>query len=110
MNNREEVFIKNLTDFIIDNIQDVNLDVDALAHHMGISRTQLYYKLRSYVNLSVTEFITKIRLSKAEEMLSDTSLRISEISWKAGFNSPGYFSKVFKQSFGKTPKEFRQNK
>lgn len=110
LNNREEVFIKNLTDFIIDNIQDVNLDVDALAHHMGISRTQLYYKLRSYVNLSVTEFITKIRLSKAEEMLSDTSLRISEISWKAGFNSPGYFSKVFKQSFGKTPKEFRQNK
>lgn len=110
LNNREEVFIKNLTDFIIDNIQDVNLDVDALAHHMGIGRTQLYYKLRSYVNLSVSEFITKIRLSKAEEMLSDTSLRISEISWKAGFNSPGYFSKVFKQSFGKTPKEFRQNK
>lgn len=110
LNNKEEIFIKNLTDYIIDNIQDANLDVDSLAGFMGISRTQLYYKLRSYVNLSATEFITKIRLSKAEEMLSSTTLRISEISWKVGFSSPGYFSKVFKQHYGKTPNEFRLNK
>ncbi len=110
LNNKEEIFIKNLTDYIIDNIQDANLDVDSLAGFMGISRTHLYYKLRSYVNLSATEFITKIRLSKAEEMLSNTTLRISEISWKVGFSSPGYFSKVFKQHYGKTPNEFRLNK
>jgi AraC-like DNA-binding protein len=59
---------------------------------------------------TATEFIRKIRLEKAKELLEKTDLTVSEIGYKVGFSSPSYFTKCFKNQFGRIPKEVRLEK
>lgn len=110
LSNKDEEFIKGLTQFVIHHIQDSELDVDQLAAHMNISRTQLYNKLKKLLNLSATEFVNKIRIDVAKLKIIETDLTFAEISWQLGFNTPSYFSKTFKRFSGVTPYEFRNGK
>jgi AraC-like DNA-binding protein len=67
----------------------------------------LYRKIKFLTGDTATEFIRKIKLEKAKELLNTTDLTVSEISYKVGFSSPSYFTKCFKLHFGNIPKEFR---
>ena len=110
LNNKDEEFIKSLTQFVIEHIEDPELSVDQLTTHMNISRTQLYNKLKKLLNLSATEFINKIKIDVAKVKIIKTNLTIAEISWQLGFNNPSYFSKTFKRFCGVTPNEFENGK
>ena len=110
LNNKDEEFIKSLTQFVIEHIEDPELSVDQLTTHMNISRTQLYNKLKKLLNLSATEFINKIKIDVAKVKIIKTNLTIAEISWQLGFNNPSYFSKTFKRFCGVTPNEFKNGK
>ena len=103
LNNKDEEFIKSLTQFVIEHIEDPELSVDQLTTHMNISRTQLYNKLKKLLNLSATEFINKIKIDVAKVKIIKTNLTIAEISWQLGFNNPSYFSKTFKRFCGDIP-------
>lgn len=110
LNNKDEEFIKSLTQFVIEHIEEPELSVDQLTTHMNISRTQLYNKLKKLLNLSATEFINKIKIDVAKVKIIKTNLTIAEISWQLGFNNPSYFSKIFKRFCGVTPNEFKNGK
>lgn len=110
LNNKDEEFIKSLTQFVIEHIEEPELSVDQLTTHMNISRTQLYNKLKKLLNLSATEFINKIKIDVAKVKIIKTNLTIAEISWQLGFNNPSYFSKTFKRFCGVTPNEFKNGK
>jgi DNA-binding response OmpR family regulator/nitrogen-specific signal transduction histidine kinase len=110
LNNKDEEFIKSLTQFVIEHIEEPELSVDQLTAHMNISRTQLYNKLKKLLNLSATEFINKIKIDVAKVKIIKTNLTIAEISWQLGFNNPSYFSKTFKRFCGVTPNEFKNGK
>ncbi len=110
LNNKDEEFIKSLTQFVIEHIENPELSVDQLTTHMNISRTQLYNKLKKLLNLSATEFINKIKIDVAKVKIIKTNLTIAEISWQLGFNNPSYFSKTFKRFCGVTPNEFKNGK
>lgn len=110
LNNKDEEFIKVLTQYVLDHIENTELEVDNLASHMNISRTQLYNKLKKLLNLSATEFINKIKIDVAKRKIIETNLTFAEISWQLGFNNPSYFSKTFKRFSGMTPNEFRNGK
>ena len=110
LNNKDEEFIKSLTQFVIEHIEEPELSVDQLTAHMNISRTQLYNKLKKLLNLSATEFINKIKIDVAKVKIIKTNLTIAEISWQLGFNNPSYFSKTFKRFCGVTPNEFKNSK
>ena len=75
---------------------------------MGISRVQLYRKVKALLNINVNDFILNTRLKKAKYLLQHQELSISEVSYKVGFSSPAYFSTVFKSKFGVTPKVFKE--
>nr|WP_302825225.1 helix-turn-helix transcriptional regulator [uncultured Bacteroides sp.] len=77
---------------------------------MQISRTHLYNKLKKLLNLSITEFINKIKIDVAKLKIIETNLSFAEISWQLGFNNPSYFSKTFKRFTGMTPNEFKNNR
>jgi len=71
-----------------------------------MSRVQLYRKVSALTNLNVSEFIRTIRLKEAAQLLKNASGTISEIAYQTGFNNLSYFSKSFKETFGKTPLEY----
>jgi len=106
ISNREEDFIKKVVEIINSNIGNPDFDVEQLSREAGLSSRHLLNKLQSITDYAPVEFIKIMRLKKAEQLLLQTDLSISEIAYDVGFSDPNYFSKCFQKHFGKTPKEF----
>lgn len=105
----EKKFLNEFSTYIETNIGNPNLSVDDICKNIGISKVQLYRKVKSSLGINVNDYILNTRLNKAKYLLQNDSLSISEISYMVGFSSASYFSTVFKGKFKVTPKEFRQN-
>jgi len=107
-NNVDEKFLRKLNATIDENLRDHHLDVDFLTKSMGISRTPLYKKVKVLTGLGVNDYINNYRVNKAEELLLNTEMSITEISDETGFSYQRYFSTMFKQLKGVTPSQFRE--
>lgn len=106
----DERFSQKLFDVIEQNISNDKLDVELLCTEIGISRANLYRKLKSITELSPMELIRNKRLEMAAKLLKDSEMNVSEIASHLGFNSHSYFSNSFKAFYGCTPTEFVQLK
>jgi signal transduction histidine kinase/ligand-binding sensor domain-containing protein/DNA-binding response OmpR family regulator len=102
----DKIFIEKLTAIIKNNISDPNLDVTFLIKEMGISRSLMHLKLKSLVDCSTTEFIRSIRLREAIKLISNGKYNISEAAYETGFSSPTYFTRRFKEYYGKSPRKY----
>ena len=100
-------FIDRLKAAIQKHLAESNLKMDDLGAEMGISRVQLYRKVKALTGLSPVELLKQMRLQKAYALLQHSSLSVSEIAYDTGFSSPTYFSTCFKKQYGKYPKEIR---
>ncbi|MCF0244946.1 MAG: substrate-binding domain-containing protein [Bacteroidaceae bacterium] len=98
-------FCEEVEQIIIKHIGDSNFSVNDIADELGISRIQLYRKIKSRSEQNVSDLIRKARLERAHELLSTTNKTISEIAYKVGFSSPSYFTKCFKDYYGYGPSE-----
>ena len=105
--NLEDEFIRKVRDLIEANISDADYGLLQLCRAVGISRSQLFRKLKALTGKSTSAFIRSIRLQKAKELLLNTELNVSEIAYDVGFSSPAYFSKAFSEEFGNTPSKIR---
>lgn len=106
----DERFSQKLFDVIERNISNEKLDVELLCSEIGISRANLYRKLKSITELSPMELIRNKRLEVAAKLLKESEMNVSEIASHLGFNSHSYFSNSFKAFYGCTPTEFVQMK
>ena len=84
-----------------------NLKMDDLGESVGLSRVQLYRKVKAITGLSPVELLRQMRLQQAYGLLCSTTKTVNEIAYEVGFGTPGYFSKCFKQQFGKYPTDVR---
>jgi signal transduction histidine kinase/AraC-like DNA-binding protein len=101
-------FIIDFTGVVENNIGNEKFGVNDICKELGISRIQLYRKIKIILNCNVNDYIITTRLQKAKYYMQHENLTISEIAFKSGFSSAAYFSTVFKSKFGLTPKEFKQ--
>lgn len=108
MTNAEKVLIEKLNQIIEDNLENSSFSTDDICRELGISKSQLYRILKELFNLSTSLYIRKRRLLKAKDLLADVNLKIAEISYKTGIDSPQNFSKYFTQEFGLSPTEYRK--
>lgn len=107
--NRDEQFLQNAVALVEKNLANPDFDKSTFAKEMGISQSQLYKRLHGLTNQSSNEFVRNIRLNKAAYILSKgTSLQIAEVGYMVGFSDPNYFTRKFKQYFGKTPSQYAQ--
>ena len=98
---------KNLTE---ENIENENLDIAFFTDKMCMSHSTLYRKVKSLTGLTPNEFVRKIKLHIAAELLSTGKVTLAEIPYRTGFNSATYFRRVFKKEFGVSPTEYIQGK
>ena len=103
-------FINEFTAIVENNISNEDFSVDDIGRQIGISRVQLYRKVKALLGYNVNDYILAVRLQKAKYLLLNEELSISEIAFKVGFASQAYFSTVFKSKFGVTPKAFKEKK
>jgi signal transduction histidine kinase/DNA-binding response OmpR family regulator len=109
-NKLDRKFINEFTSLVEHNISNEAFSVDDICREMGISRVQLYRKVKALIGYNVNDYILTVRLQKAKFLLTNEDLNISEVSYKVGFASQQYFSTVFKSKFGNTPSEFKAKK
>lgn len=102
-------FIQKLMSILEAHLSDGDLQVNNLADEMNMSRATFYRRLKSSVDISPNDFIHQVRMKRSAEMLVDTDDSISQIAYAVGFNNPKYFSKCFRQDFGVSPAEYRNN-
>jgi len=107
---KEVDFQQSLLGAILNNIHDESFDSDALGKKLGLSRTQLYRKIKELTGSSTANFIRHVRLKKGAELLETSELAISEISAAVGFNEPSYFSSSFQELYHISPSEWRKMK
>ena len=100
--------IDKLTAFLDENLDHFGLSLDAICKKIGVSRAQLHRTIKEKTQLSSTLYIRKIRLEKAKTLLSETDMRISEIAYLVGIESPQNFSKYFIEAYHLSPTEFRK--
>ena len=100
-------FVDDFRHCLKGHLSDSELNVETLAAELGLSRVQLYRKVKQITGSSPVEIIRIPRLKAAEHLLRTTSKTVSEISYDVGFSSPSYFTKCFKDYFGHLPNEGR---
>ncbi len=99
-------FLDKVVEKITLHIEDTDFGSDELALALGISQRQLYRKLKGISGSTVHEFITKVKMNQAEELLKNSDLSISQIAYKVGFSEPSNFSRTFSKYFGCSPSQY----
>lgn len=103
---RDEGFLKNAIEIVEENMSNSEFYVDDLGKELGLSRMQLYRKLKGLIGQSANEFVRSIRLKRAAQLIKQDSLTISEVTYEVGFNDLQYFRDCFKKQFGMNPSEY----
>jgi signal transduction histidine kinase/DNA-binding response OmpR family regulator len=102
----DEQFIQKVITCIEEHLDDSQLDADFIAKNIGVSRIQLYRKIKVLANQTVNQFIKSVRLKHAAGLLLESKYSISEIAYQTGFSAPNHFATYFKEYFGSTPSEY----
>lgn len=105
----DKEFIRQIDEYIHDNIMDCNLNAAMLAEHMIMSITTLNRRINSVTGTNTTNYIRQRRLARAKYLLKNSSMTMGEIQAVCGFESPSYFSRAFKAEFDVTPTEYRKS-
>ena len=106
-NSQDMLFAEQLNEAIRRNMSNPNLKMDDLGEEMGLSRVQLYRKVKAITGQSPVELLRQMRLQQAYMLLGSTTKTVAEIAFEVGFNTPGYFSKCFREQYGKLPMDLR---
>ncbi|WP_346238368.1 response regulator transcription factor [Niabella insulamsoli] len=102
----DEAFINDVTVFIQQHLDNKDLSVDDLAEHMNMSRPTFYRRMKSVSKLSPKDFIDRIRLKKAAELIAENDNKFFQIANKVGFTSQSVFGKNFQKHFHLSPRKF----
>lgn len=108
MTKTDEVLIQKFDAIIEDSFENPAFSIENACVEIGISRSQLHRILKKQFKLSTSLYIRKKKLHKAKELLADNNLKIADVSFKVGIDSPQNFSKYFTNEFGVSPTEFRK--
>lgn len=103
LEDRDKQFLKQLQAIIQKNLSDSEFGVEDMGQQIGLSRVQLYRKVKAMTGSSVVDLLRKARLVKARRLLETRSMSISEVAYEVGFSAPSYFTKCFKEEYGILP-------
>ena len=99
----ENEFIQKVRQVVAGHYSDESFGLPQLCQKIGMSRSQLFRKMKALINQSPSEFIRTYRLNQAKILLETTDLNVSEVAYKVGYKDLPHFSKSFQEAFGVTP-------
>ncbi len=102
----EQKFLRSIQEFVSANLHRT-ITLDDLAEVVCLSPSSLYKKMKEYADISPMEYVMKMRLGKAVELLRDDTLSVQDVAAAVGFNTHSFFSECFKREFGMTPRQWR---
>ena len=104
----DEKFLNTMNQIITENIDEPNMGVPFLCDKLGMSRASLYNKFKALTGMGANDYINKLRIDNAINLLLNSSLTVNEIADRVGFSTPRYFSAVFKKNMGCSPTQYKE--
>lgn len=108
VNQLDKDFLTHLTQLIEENIEEEELNIAKIASQLNMSHSTLYRKIKGISGMTANEFIRKIKMRVAEQLLITGKYNINEVMYKTGINSIGYFRQCFREEFGMNPSDYLQ--
>jgi AraC-like DNA-binding protein len=105
--NNKEQYVKKVIGYLHANYSK-KINIAELAQHIGLDKNYLCTLFKEYYHITIVEFLTHLRISKACELLQDKMLSIEEIAHSVGFKDPLYFSRVFRKLRKGSPRQYRK--
>ena len=103
----DQQMVEKAIQIVEENIGEPEFSVEELASGLNISRSYFYKKMVKITGKKPIEFIRTIRMKRARQLLAESQMQVAEIAYMLGYNSPKVFSKHFKEEFGISPSEFK---
>lgn len=103
----DEKLLQTISVYLEENLTNLQLSVEELSRHVGMSRSSLYSKLLELTGQTPVEYIRCVKLQKAAVMLEKSDMNVAQIAYSAGFSTPNYFAKSFKAKYGLLPSEYK---
>lgn len=107
---QEKGFLNKLEKIILDHLDEEKMDVWVVAQSIGMSRTSLFRKIKAITGLNINQYIRKVKMDKAAELIKSGNYTIAQASYEVGFNNVKYFRKLFKEQFEQVPSELTRGK
>lgn len=104
----DKKFLELFENWVSAHISQSDMQAIDFANQMKMGRTTFFKKVKQVTGMPPHEYIRKMRLMRAAELLKDPQLSISEVAYQTGFEDPSYFSRNFKEYFGVTASQFRK--
>ncbi len=102
----DKKFLHKIAKIVEENLQKDEFTVEELSDLVGLSRVQIYRKVKKLTGMSVSEYVRLIKLKAALEQIKLSGKTMSEIAYEVGFSSPSYFAQCFKKQFGVSPSDY----
>ena len=106
---QEKSFLNELEQVILKHLDEEKMDVWVVAKGIGMSRTSLFRKIKAITGLNINQYIRKVKIDKAAQLIKGGNYTVAQASYEVGFNNVKYFRKLFKEQFGKLPSELTRN-
>ena len=104
----EKEFMDRVLTYVEEHLSDGDMHIDDIAQAIAMNRNTLAAKIKDAVGMTPVDFIRQLRMQRAIDLVSHSTMRVSEIAFAVGFNDQRYFSRVFKKETGLSPSEYRQ--
>ncbi|MDR2148701.1 MAG: response regulator [Tannerella sp.] len=108
--NYDDEFITKVIQVIENNIDDSEFRIETIAENLNMSRPVFYRKIKAIMGLSPIDFVKKIRIKRAVQLLETKRFTVAEVAYQSGFNTPQYMSKIFRELTGYAPTKYLQNR
>ncbi len=106
LNKLDEAFLNKLNALIEDNISEENLEMEFFTNRMNMSYSTFYRKVKGLTCMTPNEYFRKFKLKYSIKLLVSGEYNISEVALMTGFNSLGYYRRVFKEEYKVTPSQY----
>jgi len=103
----DQQLMRNVEQFVLQNMSRGQISLDEMAGAMGMGRVPFFHKIRSITTKTPAEVVREIRLKHACTLLVTTNINMSELAINIGFMTAENFINIFKDKYGMTPLEYR---
>ena len=106
---QEKEFLDQVRSLLESHLAESEYSVPQLCQDLGMSKSQLHRKLTALTGMSANRFLRSVRLVKAQALLANSSLNISEVAYQSGFRDPDYFTRTFREAFGLSSRAYQRS-
>ena len=107
LNSQDNELLQKVIDVVKNQMSNGSLSIESLANDMCLSRSQLNRRIKAVTGVTSQQYVMRVRLEHAKNLLDDSNLQVSEVAYQCGFDNVASFSRAFKRTFGKSPSQHR---